>query len=439
MTSPTKAMAVVERGTAIELACGVKASVFHVETAGERYMVYETFSSGGQPELLCTCPQVRGCEHAAAVIAHMARLVAQSQQGPELADAERVSWTTGDGLGGFSVSMPPQPPSSLPAAALAQDRDLVRKVAGTLERILCVIADVGIARGRGQLTALCEELRTCLLGVSGMDAARACAELRDLVLAEAPDPGRAAVVLERVRGVIEVARAFLDRGAPIALEASYLGRTFSFDESERLEDMTLVEMARSSTLTPFGLRRNRAYYLDTYTGRTFVEHTSEGTDEVSVPTVGPFPRRIHAGLMIVTPGLGPSPVRLLQYVIMPPPGENELLKIKKSALTTVAQLRAALRQTTAAALAPCPSFVAFAPARVLRVGNQAVVADADGGRLSLAYRSRPPVCDALASMAGTMRIHCVTGHVVWTGYEVALDPLSVLLENGSGLGLLRLR
>jgi hypothetical protein len=45
----------------------------------------------------------------------------------------------------------------------------------------------------------------------------------------------------------------------------------------------------------------------------------------------------------------------------------------------------------------------------------------------------------VALVAGQGRIHCITGLMVWTGHEIALNPLSVLIENSSGLSLSRLR
>jgi hypothetical protein len=143
--------------------------------------------------------------------------------------------------------------------------------------------------------------------------------------------------------------------------------------------------------------------------------------------------------MMIMPGIPPVPVRLMQYVILPPPGENDLLKLKKASLSSVQEAHDVLRATIRLVQAPYPAFVSFAPARVHASQGRAALADAEGLILRLAHRVDPYACESLALMVGSSLIHCVLGMLVWTGREVALNPLSVLVEHPRGLSLVRLR
>lgn len=434
----------VERGMVLEQEGAVRSAVFHVETSTERCIVYEKRDDSGGAELACTCPKHSGCEHVAAVMVHLARFSgtrggAEPPLAPS-ADKGRVSWTSDDGL---SATLGPAATASAQVSAaqtLYDDEKRASHLRETLRAILQALDAEGLQDGHVTLVEHVTTLEKLLDGVLATDVVRPCAELRDVILNTDDDPGRLAMVLERIHGVLGVLGDFLDGADPgQELQSSYLGRSWTFDEAQRQEDVTLLEMARSTARTPFGLRRSRAFYMDLDSGGVFVEHSHEGLDETSVPSVGPFPRCIQAGLMMIMPGIPPAPIRLLQYVILPAPGEPDLLKLKKHSLDTVSEAQDTLREAVSMARAPYPAFVAFGPAHVRVRGDRADLVDGEGAMLALAHRIDPPACEALALISRRTRIHCVMGLMVWTGHEIALNPLSLLLENAQGLSLLRLR
>jgi hypothetical protein len=437
---------IVERGGEIEAQGGVLSGVWHVEAAGERWVVYEERSSDGEADLACTCPARRGCEHVAAVMIHLARRLPAVEasldarvEEPSPA-IERGSWPS-DGTISSSFTIPPAAAQPEPdGSSLVGDVERVRTIRALIRSIVETMVTQGLERAAGQVRAGVSELEKELSGVAAPDLVRPSSELRTLVMRGGTNPGHAALIMERLRGLMGVLGAVMDGDTTIRkLEASYLGRRWAFEEARRAEDVLLLEVARNTVLTPFGLRRNKAYYLDLLGGGMHVEQSHEKPGDALNPSVGPFPRRVHAGLMVITPGIPPAPIRLLQYVILPPPGENDLLKLKKASLASVRETFVVLKRLVKMAKAPYPAFVSFAPARVLVSSGMAALEDGDSEVLRLAHRVDPYACRSLARMALRDRIHCVSGMMVWTGHEVALNPLSVLLEHGRGLSLVRLR
>jgi hypothetical protein len=354
--------------------------------------------------------------------------------------SESSSWPS-DPNASASFTIPPialQPGSS--SESLEDDRARAQRIRECLAAIVETLATAGLEGGRKELRDRISDLEAELNGLAVPDIVRPSSQLRTLVQQGSGDPVKTAMLLERLRGVIRVLDDFTKGDGPsLKLEGSYLGRRYAFEEASRGEDCLLLEVARNTVLTPFGLRRNKAWFLDLLAERTYVEQSHERPGDALNPSVGPFPRRIHAGLMMIMPGIPPVPVRLLQYVILPPPGENDLLKLKKAALSSAREAFLTLKRTIKMVHAPYPSFISFAPARVLVEGGMAALADGEGGILRLAHRVDGYACRSVARMALADRIHCVMGMVVWTGHEVALNPLSVLLEHSRGLSLVRLR
>jgi hypothetical protein len=432
-TAPPKVT--MERGAELHRQGAVRSAVFHVQGEDVNHIVYERRQADGTVDLACTCALGQGCEHVAAVLVHIGTLVSGVEAPEAVEHAERTSWTTDDGLIGSPVVWEVGAGVRRDVAALYYDADRTRRLRDTLESIIVTLLGRGLEEGHVALVEQVTAMEELLDGIEAMDVARPCAQLRDMILGTRAEPGRMAMVLERMHGVLGVLDDALDgRGPGPDIESSYLGRSWTFDESGREEDVTLLEMARSTALTPFGLRRNRVFHLDLDSGRVFVEHSHEGAAEQAGPSVGPFPRRLQAGLMMVMPGIPPSPVRLLQYVILPPPTEADLIRLKKFAMIAVDDTYARLRDVVAVARAPYPAFVMFAPSRTV-----VILVDGEGAALALAHRIDPPACAALARIAESSHVHCVAGLLVWTGHEIALNPLSVLHEHSQGLGLLRLR
>jgi len=360
--------------------------------------------------------------------------------GEPASPVERESWPSDPAISSSFTHLPATMQAERDVESLEGDAARVRRIHSVITSIIQALVTLGLRAGSETLRGLVTELEKELDGVAAPDLARPASELRTLVLRGTADPGQAAMLMERLRGVLGVLGAVAEGRKPgRKLETSFLGRRWAFEEARRAEDVLLLEVARNTTLTPFGLRRNRAYYLDLLSGQMHVEQSHEQPGDARNPSVGPFPRRVHAGLMMITPGIAPAPVRLLQYVILPPPGEADLLKLKTASVSSAAEAFDVLRQAVKTVQAPYPAFVSFSPARVLASGGLAALADGEGAILRLAYRVDEYACRSLALMAATRRIHCVAGMLLWTGHEVALYPLSVLLEHARGLSLVRLR
>jgi len=420
----------------------VDASIFRVEEGGAVFWVVED-STAGAPRLVCSCPQRLGCAHVEAVTRHLGRL-AEAGGHPPLAVPARA------GRAGPSDSRPSIPPaaqrSTLAPRMLADrgeilfgDAETTRRLCTSLRRALDEILTGSIGRNCEAMRRIADELVRTHRFVRATDLLKSVADLRRAILEDAPDPVSVCIGIERVLGAIAVMRSHLD-GLPIdpRLQTTYLGREWEPSETDHVEDAFLLEIARNSVPTPFGIRRSESYYMAPGTGAIFVEekyHPPGGGN----PSVGPFPKALHVNLMTIEPRLQPPSIELLQYSVRPPPHEGELLKIKTMALAEVEVALAFYKQVVEAVRSPYPVFVAFRPTTTRLVDGRLVMADSDGDLLGLAYGTAPHGCLAVEALCAQNQLHAICGFLVMEERVLALSPLSLLIENGGGLTMTRIK
>ncbi len=425
----------------------VAGMVFHVEAGGRRWLVWEERNAAGDLELACTCPLRHGCEHVTAVLAHLEQYVPAGAAGQ--AEREPGARVTPSGPGSMpseaswvssGMTIPPPPPGEDGAPMLHGDLARTAAVRTAIALLVEAAAVHGLGPGREALRPCVEGLIRAMGGLSARDTLRVAADLIGLAQGPGPDPARVAAVLEEVRAVLDVMDAHMAGADPGAkLEGAYLGRTWAFEDSKREEEVDLIEIARAAAGTPFGTRRGAAWYLDAQSGDAYVEHSLMLHGDRPRQQPGPFPRRIHANLMIVVPGIHPRPIRMLQCSILRPPREEAILKVRKMSLTSAREVMGLFRRIAATAHAPYPAFVTFAPAGMRVQGEAVALEDGEGDLLPLDHGSSIDACRALGRIAADGKVHCVSGLVSWTGREIALDPLSVLIETQRGFSLARLR
>ena len=427
---------------------GVAGMVFHVEDGDRRWIVWEERASSGGLDLACTCPARHGCVHVAAVLAHLSRnapgaaaVAEPDRRAPRVSETPlsappESSWVSS------GMTLPPPPPGEDGSPPLFGDRMRTAAAMSAVAGLVEAFVAHGIGPGHeDDLRPAVEGLVRAMRGVSARDSLRVAADLVDLASEGSPDPARVAAVLEGARPVLDAMDAHVhgeDQAA--SLEGAYLGRSWAFEDSKREEDVDLLEVARASEDTPFGTRRSATWYLDAHSGNAYVEQSIRVPGDGPRQQPGPFPRRIHANLLMIVPGVHPRPVRLLQWSIQRPMQEDDLLRLKKLSMTSVREVVGLFRRVSAQARSHYPTFVVFAPSSVRASGPGAALEDVDGDLIPLAYGAGADASRALAWIAATGgTVYCTAGLVLWDGRDIAFDPLSVVVETQRGFSLARLR
>ncbi len=203
------------------------------------------------------------------------------------------------------------------------------------------------------------------------------------------------------------------------------------------EEARFVEIARNSVLVPFGLRRSESYYFCPTMGEFFIEEKYHPPGEGN-PSVGPFPRNLSVSLMTLEPRLALPMVNLLQYAVLAPPEEGALASVKRAAFDTVEAVASAYHKVVNIVGSPYPVFVVFAPRKTFFHHNRLIMKDATGHLLPLAYGNFLHGCLATERLCVQHRLHAICGLLVREGRYLALSPLSLLVENRTGLKLIRI-
>jgi hypothetical protein len=424
----------------------VDSAIFRVESDGRIYWVMEEKTMEGDSRLVCTCVQKYSCRHIEAVRKHLARYggagsPAQEKKTPLMSEHA------------FRDSYPTLPPSARKGSiapmlagmverkkdkGLFGDPESLERAASALRNLVEGILSVKIEDGRESLRRITDEVLRSLEGIRATDLLKSVSALRRSVLEEKPDPVEVCTDIERVMGALHILESHRGR-LPVdeRLQTTYLGRAREIDEVEAREDVHLVEIARNSVLTPFKVRRSESYYFCTGTGELFIEEKYHLPGEGN-PSVGPFPRSLRVNLMTIEPRLGLPAVSLLQYAVLPPPNEGDLLRIKTKAIGIVEAAVDLYKKVVGAAGSPYPVFVTFAPLKAQIHCDRLIMRDSDGDIIGLAYSSAPYGCLAAERICVRNHLHAVCGLLVREGKYMALSPLSLLIENGTGLKMMRI-
>ena len=425
----------------------VDSAIFRVESDGRIYWVVEEKTGEGEIRLTCTCVQKYSCRHVEAVRRHLARYgvaapAAEEKKTP--GSAERMS-------SDFLPSIIPPPArrgSIVPLLAgmverkrdsgLFGDDESLERAASALRKLLAGILSSKVEDNREILRGIADEAIRSLEGIQVTDLLKSVAALRRSVLEDRPDPVEVCVDIERVMGALRILESHRDR-LPVdeRLQTTYLGRSWEIDEIEAREEVHLIEIARNSVLTPFRVRRSESYYLCPGTGELFIEEKYHLPGEGN-PSVGPFPRSLRVNLLTIEPRLGLPMVNLLQYAVLPPPNEGDLVRIKTMAVGSVEAAADLYGKVVAVVRSPYPVFVTFAPLRTQIHRDRLIMWDSDGDVIGLAYSSASYGCLAAEQICARNHLHAVCGLLVREGKHLAINPLSLLIENGGGLKMMRI-
>jgi len=434
------------REVKITTGAAVDSAVFRVESGGKIFWVVEERAGEDDYRFTCSCPLKHRCEHVHAVMSHMERTARRGggegpEGGPALstkASDSRPSLPPGSGR----LTRPPRLSGSTDAwgeSTLFDQPERTRRVAQGLKGCLDRLLLERIAGNREGMKAISDELVGSVQGIQATDLLKAAADLRRALLEDAPDPVAVAIGIERVFGAIQILQSHVNK-LPLdeRLQTTYLGRSWDTGDLEFVEDLHLLEVARNSVLTPFNVRRNESYYMNPTSGDLFVEEKYQKPGGGN-PSVGPFPKLLHVNLMTVEPRLQPPSLNLLQYSVRPPPNEGDLAKIKTMALSTVEAALGIYSHILNVVRSPYPVFVTFRPLKTQIVDERLIMWDSEGDALGLAYTSSPHGCLAVEAVCANNHLHAMAGLLVREGKCLAINPLSLLVENGGGLRLERIK
>jgi hypothetical protein len=422
----------------------VDSAVFRVESGGAIFWVVEERVGDDRYRFTCSCPLKHQCDHVRAVMLHMER-------------SEGRGGAAEGGLPGASKpsdSRPSLPPPSgrltrtprlsgstddWAEASLFDQPERTRRVADGLKSCLDRLLMEKVEGNREGIKAISDEIVRTVEGIQATDLLKSAADLRRALLEDTPDPVAVTIGIERLLGAIHVLQTHVDK-LPLdeRLQTTYLGRTWDTGDMDLVEDLLLMEIARNSVLTPFNVRRNESYYMNPSTGDLFVEERYQKPGGGN-PSVGPFPKSLHVNLMTVEPRLQPPSLNLLQYSVRPPPGEGDLARIKSMALSTVESALSLYSHIVRVVRSPYPVFVTFSPLRTQMVDDRLIMWDTEGDALGLAYSSSPYGCLSVEAVCANNHLHAVAGLLVMEGRCLAINPLSLLVENGGGLRLERIK
>jgi hypothetical protein len=423
----------------------VDSAVFRVESGGKIFWVVEERTGGDDYRFTCSCPLKHQCDHVRAVMSHMERSARRGGEGaeggtpsPSGPSDSRPSLppTTG------RLTRPPRLSGSQAAwgeASLFDQPERTRRVADGLRACLDRLLVENVAGNREGMKDISDEIVRVVEGIQATDLLKSTAALRRAILEDTPDPVAVSIGFERVTGAIQILQSHVNK-LPLdeRLQTTYLGRTWDTGELDLVEDLHLMEIARNSVLTPFNVRRNESYYMNPFTGDLFVEERYQKPGGGN-PSVGPFPKSLHVNLMTVEPRLQPPSLNLLQYSVRPSPGEGDLARIKTMALSTVESALGIYSHIVEVVRSPYPVFVTFQPLRTQMVDDRLIMWDTEGDALGLAYASSPYGCLSVEAVCANNHLHAMAGLLVREGKCLAINPLALLVENGGGLRLERIK
>lgn len=425
----------------------VDSAIFRIESGGKIFWVMEERVGEDNFRFMCTCRVKYNCEHIEAVKAHISRHVK-----PERGKNENGR-NPGHENQSFDSLQSIPPPAAGPALAprisgtFKEKREKTfygdpEKIAGTCESLkntLKAILSGRIRNERDKLRRVTDELVKDFENIYVTDLLKSVADLRRAVLGETPDPIAVNIGIERVAGAINILEDFMNKlHVDDKLQTTYLGKVWEIGEIAQQEDVYLIEIARNTVLTPFGIRRSESYYTNRATGELFIEekyHDPGGGN----PSVGPFPRALHVNLMTIEPRLQPPAVNLLQYSVRPPPNEGDLLKIKTKAIDSVEAALNFYKQTVSVVRSPYPVFVTLAPLKTEFYNERLIMRDSEDDIIGLAYSSSPHGCLSVEKICSENHLHAICGLLVIESRYLAVNPLSLLIENGTGLKMMRIK
>ena len=417
----------------------VESAVFRVESEGNIFWVVQEHSGKSASRFVCTCPQKYGCEHVGIVMAHMDRLVKQAGGGGSITGKPGTAESSRDSFSSLVPGPPVDPALKKKSEAIGDNPEELEPIVEKLKAFVSLVAGVKISQNRKELAGPIDDVIQSLEGIFATDMLKSVAGLRRSVLAEKPDPIAICIGIERVLGVIRILeRRLNNESVNEKLQKTYLDRDWEIEETKQKEDVYLIEIARNSVLTPFEMRRSESFYMNTESGHLYIEekYLRPGGGN---PSVGPFPRLMHVNLMTVEPRLQPPCVNLMQYSVLPPPSEGELLKIKKLAGLTVDEAIRLYMKVVRIAGAPYPVFFTFAPLKTRIRGGRLIMWDSEGAMLGLAYCSAPYGCMAAREICESNQLHAICGMLVREGRYLAINPFSLLIEDSSGLNMIRIK
>jgi len=215
---------------------------------------------------------------------------------------------------------------------------------------------------------------------------------------------------------------------------SWLGpSTCESNDVIRISERNLVEIAREWL---DGLERSsieRRYLVDLENGEIYREERARGSQTVSL---GPCPRSINAGLVVVERGIPPQRIRLLQYsisAVIPTEFENQLSGWANRRFNQIADDYRNLERTFPGLSEP---FVLVAPKR-LDVDQRCLLLDEANKPLPIATAEDPTLVRYIKSIPDVKETAWFAGRLLDAQGTLMLRPLSVCIPTSGQVRHLR--
>ena len=377
--------------------------------------------AGGAPELVslglnagevgwsCTCG-APSCTHAAIALRW---LTGDSATAPAAAVSTE----------GLAIERRTLPPGAVRTVAAARPLDADRAgIADALDDVLTAVVRAGAAAHEspsveemlGRLAAVLPTPRP--IGVS-----RWVGRLRAVLAAR--DVAAIARLLDGARRLGSSLRARTPDDADRERIVAWLGATAAdAARIDRLQDRTLIEIARERVNGMERASIERRYLFDLTTGEILREERERGDAGASI---GPCPRRVEVGLVEVERGVSPRRVRVMQYAVTTDLGKDDWARVEESGVRLFRALADTYRDVAKRNPAPAEPFVIVAPSRIERDADGPVPIDDAGDPLPLSRAEETGAVEALGRWAAEARVAWIAGRLTDVDSTLLLVPCSV--------------
>lgn len=415
----------------------IETAVFRVKSGDEKFWVIVEIQSKGSMSFVCSCGLKDLCDHIKVVKNFLSQFKFGSQKS-FTNDIFSTSDNGSDNLREISLSSVSNVSLSTPESKSEEKiSSEIKRVHDAVENFLnSILNPDGLDKETVMKSA--ELISKDLKGFYATDLLKSVSSLRRAVLKDTWDSIEICVSIERVEGALKILKRYINgEFVQPNLLTSFVGRRKKVDDLPAIQEIRLIEVARNSVLTPFGIRRSESFYLSPSDGEIFMEEKYHPVAEGN-PSIGPFPRNLWVNLMAVEDGPWLKFVRILQYSVLKPLSDADFARIKTFALPSVEECIKLYKSTVEKAGSPYPVFIIFAPIKVSFSEGKLIMQDHEENVLGLAYLSSPDNSSAVEKICRTKKLHAISGMLIREGRFIVLSPMSVLIEDESGLKIIRI-
>jgi hypothetical protein len=378
-----------------------------IEDSGQFFTVVLELSAA-ESRLICTCG-AQSCAHQAALLALLDAGVSTLDLGADASSPLAVS----------ASPLPSEHPES----------DVRETIHGLISRV----CEEGISPESPARDETLQRALDLLTHFDLPDLKRTLAGLRR-ALSTPPSTELALTSLARLSAL----SALQSTGITAAFDTFAPSRELS-DHISRREEVRLLEVARRTTRTPFGDRRDVSFFLDLDDRVVFRElgSAAPGAAPKSLSD-GPFPKRLLGNLVAIEDGPKPQRIRLLQFASVGFATEADLDTLLASCDTQIASLYETFKIANEDGPEGVDPLVLFAPDNLHQSANGVVLVDESGALLPLSRSLKPMLCETVDLLARRGALLALVGQLTISADFLSLLPLTALVEIDGHRSLRRL-